>query len=160
MNVLLQKAIDSLHINDVYLRSSAVICADDFDAKYSSTLEGAAIQKMHVIKGSQVFSVEEDGQILRVFFLFGARWVEPTKEADDVKVISLIEAEFVAEYKMATDIDQESIDEFCNKNASYHVWPYWREYLSSLCERLRMPRLIMPIMQLPHHRHDGSDEKA
>ena len=59
--------------------------------------------------------------------------------------------EYVLEYSLKKDLPQECIDEFALKNSTIHVWPYWREYLSSICERLNLPKLMLPTMQLTHH---------
>lgn len=150
----LQKAIDGLKIEDVYLRGAFAHCSDDFDPKYAPDLAALTVQQMHAVKQSTLVEVEGEGRLLRVFMVLGTRWIEPLREAEDPKVLAVIEAEFVAEYRLQTELAQSCIDEFALKNASYHVWTYWREYLASQCERMRLPRLVLPAVQLPHHRHN------
>lgn len=72
-------------------------------------------------------------------------------EANSVK--ALIEAEFIAEYTMKQTLGKASLDEFSLKNVSYHVWPYWRELISSQCDRMHLPRAVLPTVQLAHNRH-------
>lgn len=151
----LQKAIDNLQIQDVYLRNTMASCVDDFDPKYSSNLANFTLQQMQLVRQSTVVEVEGDGRLLRVYMLLGTRWVEPLQDAEEPKVRAVIEAEFVAEYRITDALAQDCIDEFAKKNAGYHVWPYWREYLASQCERLRLPRLVLPAVQLPHYRHES-----
>lgn len=51
--------------------------------------------------------------------------VSPEDENDpDIK--AFVEADFIAEYQLTAELEQEAIDAFALKNASYHVWPYWR----------------------------------
>ncbi|MDD5035598.1 MAG: preprotein translocase subunit SecB [Methylococcaceae bacterium] len=156
----LQKAIDGLQIQDVYLRSALARCGEDFDPKYAPLLATAVVQQMHAVKQSTLAEVEGNGRLLRVLVALGTRWVEPSPDPEEPKVLAVIEAEFVAEYRLQGELPQNCIEEFALKNASYHVWPYWREYLASQCERMRLPRLIMPAVQLAHHRNGNVDPAA
>ena len=153
MSAHLQKAIDNLHIVDVYLRYQFCECSEGFDPKYAQNLEQLTVQQLHQVRHSEVVAVDHLGQILRVFIRLGARWIRPEVKDEELSVMALIEAEFIAEYKMSELIDQCSIDEFCLKNVSYHVWPYWRELLSNQCSRMHLPRLMLPAIQLAHNRH-------
>ncbi|RME36663.1 MAG: preprotein translocase subunit SecB, partial [Deltaproteobacteria bacterium] len=89
----LQKAIDNLHIRDVYLRSLHSDCEEGFDPKYAD-LSALLFQTRHFVKKSEVVGIDGDCRLLRVFIDLGARWVEE-KGADDVVVKAFIEAEFV-----------------------------------------------------------------
>ena len=143
----LQQAIESLHIADVYLKATRAQCVDDFDPKFVDAQAELQVQQMHVVRRSEVIQVEGDGQLLRVYILLGARWTMP-REGDEPEVKAFVEADFIAEYLMTAPLEQAAIDEFALKNASYHVWPYWREFLSSQCEGLRLPRVVLPTTQL------------
>lgn len=158
----LQSAIDSLQIEDVYLHSSQAACVNDFDPKYFSDFDSLAVQQMQIVRGNSLVEIEVGKQLLRVFVLLGTRWVQADEDhqvdADEPTVCAFIEAEFVAEYVLTSALEQASIDEFAQKNASYHVWPYWRELLASHCERMRLPRLTVPAIQLTHHRHKLNED--
>lgn len=143
----LQQAIDSLVINDVYLKSAQAECEDDFDPKSADSLEVLSVQQMHIVRKSEVIQVDGDGQLVRIYIRLGARWVSHQEEDEEPDIKALIEGEFIAEYLVTDSIEQEAIDEYALKNASYHVWPYWREFLSSQCERLRLPRVVLPTVQ-------------
>lgn len=149
MNELLQRAIDNLELIDIYLRRSISHSEPEFDAKYSDFSSLIIQNKHHVPKYE---TLEGDGEVLfRVFVDVGVRWVEKKEEkVDEVEPAFIIEARFVAEYLMKENIDEECLKEFAKKNASYHVWPYWRELLSSQCERMRLPRITMPAIQFAH----------
>lgn len=149
----LQKAIDNLGIQDVYVRDQVACCMGDFDPKYAADMDRLVVQQMHLVKKSNIAELDGDTSLLRVFVRLGARWVDPEEENEELSVRALIEAEFVAEYQMTDSLEQASIDEFCLKNTSYHVWPYWRELLSNQCTRMHLPRLILPTVQLAHNRH-------
>lgn len=141
----LQEAIDNLSLQDVYLKSSQAECIENFDPKRTEYTE-LLVQQMHNVRRSEVMQTNEEELILKVYVRMGARWVLPV-EGQDPEIKSFEEAEFIAEYAMAELLDTKAVDEFSLKNASYHVWPYWREFLSSQCERLRLPRLVLPVVQ-------------
>ncbi|KAA0875749.1 preprotein translocase subunit SecB [Nitrincola tapanii] len=157
----LQKAIDSLRLQDVYLRDSFAHCHDEFDPKYLGEQEALNVQQMHVVRQTVIADLEGNGKLVRVFVRFGVRWVNPIAERSmdeqgSPSVVANIEAEFIAEYALEQEISQTCIDDFATQNASLHVWPYWREFLASQCERMRLPRIVLPAWQLPHHRREES----
>lgn len=142
----LQKAIDTLVIQDVYVHDQIANCAEDFDPKYPSVaIEKLTFQQMQNIKHFNIAELDEKVLVLRVFMRFGARWVDLTKEKE-LSIKAIIEAEFIAEYQMIDELEDESIHEFCHKNVIYHVWPYWRELLSNQCIRMHLPRVILSTM--------------
>ena len=152
----LQIAIDNLRIHDVYLRGIVAQCAGDFDPKHFPDFESLIIQSKHHVKKSAVLESDETGDlVLQVFVDLGTRWTDE-KEDDGEAVKAFVEAEFVAEYIMSNMLEKSSIDEFCLKNASYHIWPYWRELLSSQCDRMHLPKIVLPTVQLANNQHGNS----
>lgn len=151
----LQKAIDNLQIQDVYLRDLVSRCEGDFDPKYDADLESLVIQTKHHVKQSMVVELDDQKNLLRVFVDLGARWVDEKSQDDPGSIKVSIEAEFVAEYAMKEMLEKVCIDEFSLRNVSYHVWPYWRELLSNQCDRMHLARAILPIVQLAHNRHSS-----
>ncbi len=149
----LQKAIDNLHIHDVYVRNLAARCIGDFEPKYDANIETLAVQFKYNVKQSVVGELDNKNKILRVVVDVGARWVDEkiADEASSVKAI--IEAEFIAEYLLKSDLKKACIDEFSLQNVAYHVWPYWLELLTSQCSRMHLPRVMLPTVQLAHNRH-------
>ncbi len=169
MTTPLQQAIQCLRIRDVLVRSSQSFIAEDFDPAYDSGVDGLAVQLKHVVTRSQVMEVEGEGQSLRLFRVFvelGARWIEApsagTKTPDqglEPPVKALVEAMMVAEYELTNDLEKEALDAFALKNASVHVWPYWREFLSSQCQRMGLPKAVVPTVQFAAN-HAGKLESC
>jgi len=155
----LQAAIDSLKILDVYVRDQVATCKNDFNPKYEADFDTLTVQHMHLVRQSTVLEVAEDTCLLLVFIRLGVRWVDLSEKNEELSVRAVIEAEFVAEYSMSQRLEQQSIDEFALNNASYHVWPYWRELLSSHCSRMQLPRLVMPTVQFAQNRHQPDRAK-
>jgi len=157
----LQSAIDTLSLQDIYVRDQIARFVGDFDPKYAENPERLRVQRMHVVRQAQVVELEDGNRLLRVFVCLGVRWIEwiePNEQDEDAAVQALIEAEFVAEYRMQTALDQRAIDAFSLRNASYHVWPYWRELLGNQCLRMHLPRLMLPMMQFADNRGDSAPE--
>ena len=146
----LQDAIDSLRIKDVYIDN---INANVFDrAQDLEKLEHNVQLKF----GLHSFEVKDDGEHKLVCFKFdaGVRWVadaEPSTEknevVDNIKMLAHIESDLVACYLMKKELSFDSLRAFGEKNSGVHVWPYWRELLSSSCDRMRLPKIMLPITQ-------------
>ncbi len=155
----LQKAIDCLTIRDVYLRKSNAALMDDFEPKYDADVENLAVQFKHVVTQSNVLELEdgscEKTRLFRVFVDLGTRWVAPEAgDAETPEVKAFIEGTMVAEYQVDGEPGQETLKKFALKNASYHIWPFWREYLSSQCLRMNLPKRVMPVKQFAVNQND------
>ncbi|WP_019935804.1 hypothetical protein [Oceanimonas smirnovii] len=144
----LQQAIEALAIEDVYLYSSQASCTDNFDPKYGNGVIELKVQHMRKLKEVQLLTLDDKRKILRVQLQLGTRLVKPV-EATPVEVMAFIEATFIAEYVLKGDLPEDCIQAFANKNVSYHIWPYWREFVSSQCEKMHLPRIVVPTIQVP-----------
>ena len=150
----LKKAIDSLSVLDVYMNSSKAYCAKDFDPKRFNVNQ-LKYQFKHMVTGSQTALFEEElkGQALfKVFIDVGCRFV-PQEDADKGKeeptVLAEIEATMVAEYLLSdVSLDEDSLKVFALENASFHIWPFWREYLTNMCNRMNLPKIAVPTFQV------------
>ena len=158
MSKELQEAIDNLSIRDVYLYSSYCKVDDNFEPKFE---DGNNIENefKHYVTQSQILEVEEDdgskSKLFRVFVELGARFIrqgevkeEQSSDDSTTDTLAIIEATFVSEYRVKKDISEESMKTFSLKNASYHIWPYWREYLMTQCNRMNLPKIAAPMIQL------------
>ena len=149
----MQKAKDSLKIQDIYLHKLVAECLDGFEPKYDPKLNAYKVQTMHFVEKSQLMQVDGE-KILKVSVSLGVRWIEPDTEKKSVtpaaekQVKAFIEADFIAEYKMTADLTKKEIDAFAMSHASYHIWPYWRELLTNQTSRMYLPRVVLPTLQL------------
>ncbi|AHF01835.1 Preprotein translocase subunit SecB [Thiomicrospira aerophila AL3] len=147
MTDALQKAKDALQITDVYVRDMTAHCYGDFEPKYYPNLETLDIASKHFVEKVDVVELDAK-KFMRVFINLGVRWVDPTANSEELGLKAQIEAVFVVEYFMAEELKKESIDAFALQNASYHVWPYWRELLMNQAARMHLPRVALPTIQL------------
>lgn len=161
---LLGKAIKSLAIQEVRLRESSIKMAENFEPR-APGYESLDVQYKSGPKKSYITHMKEkdsndDIAILNVLFNGAYRLVVPglapeisSNQEEMIKnTLVEVEATFTAEYLITSnEIEEDSaaIDEFCIYNAGYHVWPYWREYAQSTAERLRVPRIVLPMYKIP-----------
>jgi len=160
-----KRAIGALQITDVYLKSSSLHTKEQWDPKRAD-LSNLRYQFLHVIDKSEIIDVEErdgsagDTATAKSFFLvyitLGSRIVDESAPEAEIKnkqaqePLAQIEASFVAEYSISEDFDtadEEALKAFALSHASFHVWPYWREYLMSTCTRLNLPKIPLPVKQ-------------
>lgn len=158
---LLQTARNSLRIIDVALRDARAALADDFEPKYQDL--SSDVQLMQRTLRSQTMEVDNIGDSRRLFQVFvrlGVRWVngaETDEQQDESGVQAVIEATFVAEYEITASIEQPALDEFAMHNAPWHIWPYWREYVATQCNRLNLPKATLPMQCLSPQGQTASD---
>jgi hypothetical protein len=150
----LQKAIECLRISDLYVRNLESKCYEGFDPKHSD-MEGLVVQTKHMVTKSEIVQSDDEEKLFRVFVEVGIKWATEDEEKEITPHV-YIEAEFVAEYSVIDDLDDDCFNEFALRNASYHVWPYWRELLTSQCERMRLPRIMLPMTQIAQN-HSTAD---
>ena len=156
MSSALQTAIDALTIEDVSLRSMAGEMADGYDPKFDPDAEELGVQIKHAVSSFELLDVgsgEQPVELLRVFIDLGVRWVRPAagdaEEDPDTSAneVGAIKAVMVADYSMERNPGKDALEEFALQNASFHVWPYWREFVSNQCLRMNLPRLVLPTRQ-------------
>lgn len=161
MSQALKEAIKSLVIQDIYLRNSNTIVTDRFEPKYHEKQDSFGLQFKHLVEKAEVLELESDQgvkqNLLRVFLDVGFRLVDseiPSEEGAEEEFYVQMEAQYVAEYTMISELSKRAIDEFALENVSYHVWPFWREYISSQCTRINLPKIILPTKQLASNRQN------
>lgn len=153
----LQQAIDHLQIKDVFLAASSSEISSDFEPRYLESEEQIDVEHKHVVDRSTIVSFSNGDDTLnffRVYVELGARWVSTSEEDesgsgsdDKAHQLAKVEACFVAEYLMKNEIPKDALEEFALKNASYHIWPYWREFLMNHAMRMNLPKIALPIVQ-------------
>ena len=69
-----------------------------------------------------------------------------------------LESTYVAEYLSEKDPGQNALKAFALRNASYHVWPFWREFLASQCARMNLPKVSLPLQSFAANREKTEAE--
>ena len=159
-NVLLQEAISCLAIQDVYIRGHSLTIAPDYDPKFNPGTLGVQL-RAHVPSGHIITLRNNEvpeavsTRLLRIHVDTGLRLVSgadanQSPEAGDSTPPNTVRAEltaqFVAEYLITCpDLSDEARYVCVERNAAFHVWPYWRELIESVCARARLPLVILPM---------------
>ena len=162
----LDRAIESLAVLDVFVRETSAWLAKGFDPKRHTGTPG--VQVRHEA-GSRIDILDGDeGEQIAVFPVStGVRLTERDNasagdgESGSPRILAELTATFVAEYRITTSSppEHEALEEFAQMNVLYHVWPYWREYVQSMCGRLRLPEIMLPMFRLPEgHRRSTMSE--
>lgn len=87
---------------------------------------------------------------------------EPTVEGqapkEEVKVT--IEAMLKGVYEVMTDdFPAQEVTQAFIGNAKFHIWPYWREYVTHTISRMNLPTVTIPPYQI-HHPNEDKDDVA
>lgn len=158
----LQRAIASLKFVDIFINESTSKLADGFDPKFDVRSESLTFQTKNLVTASAVIEggSEDDSFLLfRVTSELGIRVFckdDDISEGDDPDVLAMIEATMHADYDISDRSiteDQQALDEFALNNVSYHVWPYWREYVTSQLMRMNMPKVVLPMFLRPSNQN-------
>lgn len=159
---LLEKAIKVLNIEGIFVRKASIRCKEDFIPPFygrvvnlSPQHRGATIGQFTILDAGSEDQLNGDRKI--VFnFSAGTRLVDKdaaagvgATELDDSAVFIEITADLCAHYDVPADLDiedyQAAFEEFGRHNVGYHVWPFWREYVQSSCNRMGIPPIPVPF---------------
>lgn len=175
MDKELQRAIEALSIEDVSIRTSAASLVDGYDPKFDPEIDSLRAELSHLVKGFEVVEVGQNGEaaalMLRVLVELGVRWrphgghsegdaEEPRENPDSQTHVAFVEALMVADYSVDPNPGQDALESFALQNASFHVWPYWREYLANQCRRMNLPPIMLPMRQFTRPTDNPPDDSS
>jgi hypothetical protein len=71
-------------------------------------------------------------------------------DPDPSEVWLEIECTLEAEYtfKLGLEPTQMQLESFHSANAIFNCWPFFREIVASICQRMHIPVLLMPLLRL------------
>lgn len=125
-----------LQFEDVFQRYIQASLLDDFDPKFSVTEQSLFTQLEHNVVQSWVLSLAKEHERLDIFRVqidVGMRFMSKGAKQER-KPVAQIEASYLVGYRVTDDTlleDKEALDEFALKSASYHLWPFWCEFVIS-----------------------------
>lgn len=156
----LQKAIDNLSIQMVYLHSTEAKIYNGFDpqipnqelvGQYNIETKSCFVKELQEETGVKhkflVYQTEARMRYLKGPISEELKECLENEELLNKLVAAEIVATFVSEYaiKCEEELPQDSILEFGRINVPHQVWPYWREYCHSTCARMSLPVSILPM---------------
>lgn len=159
----LQQAINCLKIRNVW-QHSASARLDDSLLEALAFPERFRLEYRHVLAQTLFGALQgqEHAQyIFRVKVDLGVRYLQSasrkkTKKkraakkksvSADSDVLAVIEASYIAEYDCEENPGEEALDTFAVNNASFHIWPFWREYTASQANRMNLPKPTLPLIR-------------
>lgn len=152
MSEALARAQKGLAFQDISMLASRCELGENADPKFNWP-ESLVVQLKHLVKQSSLLSVQQADEsvvLFRIDIDLGAR-VVADGESPETAWLAQIEADYRVDYLITDEAlksDQEALDEFALHNASFHLWPFWREYVVSQCNRMNLPKISIP-MRLP-----------
>jgi len=151
------RAVASFELEEIFLISTECWVARDYNPTapivdfvygHRSAVEDGALIQERIPVGTEApiyvlrYFVDADIRVLKPGMKFEEH--EPTDEQTLAVVKMKMGADYRCPKEMAEDI--EVVGAF-TRNVQYHVWPYIRESAHSFFLRLRIPRLVLPMMR-------------
>jgi len=174
MNVdAINRAVQSLAISDVYVRETVARIEPELEPTVGGIKLSARFKAGTT--GHRILNVGDESK-LRAMVAYDIKaevelfFDEPnvaleeqgrTPTVIDGKTLAArISVVFCAMYRVKGSApDNEALQEFGVNNALFHVWPYWREYLGSICNRLHIKPILLPMFRPPPMRQAESQNK-
>ncbi len=155
----LQKAVDNLAIQMIYLRSTDAHLCNDFDPLVPNQ---ELIGQFNIgIKSCHAKELKDEAGLYhrvlvyqteaRMRYLKGPISDELKNDLEEEQLEKLMAAEivatFVSEYGITCDeeLPQDAVLEFGRVNVPHQIWAYWREYCHATCARMSLPVSILPM---------------
>ena len=68
---------------------------------------------------------------------------------DNEKVVVNISGEYILTYdlKDKKGLTTDDIKTFCGMNSPYNIWPFWREFVQTMSNKMDIPVLVMPLLK-------------
>ncbi|WP_387691029.1 hypothetical protein [Photorhabdus sp. RM71S] len=159
MNAELINAQNKLHIVNVNIRESSFKLSEEAHSSFVlSELfnEDHKTQSYGDVSRIKIFLSEEDNRQCYIFeYSVGIRLlkVDPSSnegaESEDVTDVTVgIEAVFDATYLSEAKLTSDELKAFSENNVAFNVWPYWREYVQSACNRMGIPQINIPLYKI------------
>ena len=156
---VLQKAIDNLAIEMIYLHSTNAHICNGFDplmpdqeliGQYGISTKSCSVKELQEGTGVKhkflVYQTEARMRYLKGPIPDELKSLENEEQLNKLIAVE-IEAVFISEYaiKCNEELPQDAILEFGRVNVPHQVWSYWREYCHSTCARMSLPVSILPM---------------
>jgi hypothetical protein len=106
-------------------------------------------QQKQVVKAARGGILEEGRKVdlLQVRVELGIRVVRSKDGQPTESLVFLVEADFVVEYEVVSELQEEAIRAFAQFHAVHNVWPFWRQHVFDVVQRARLPSLDVPLFE-------------
>ena len=142
MTDALKEAQNCLAIHSVNLRESQVRVHLDIEPWAYDRSQAQAQSFRHVHRVQEV-EIQVEGEAdtaweYRFHYALGVRLMSRnTEEAEkepeaDIEIVAI----FLARYLCKRRLTEDEVSVFSKDNVGFHVWPYWREFVQTSCNRI------------------------
>lgn len=155
-SVAVEQQVPPFTLRSVYLYSSRVSVADDFDP----LIPGVNLIATHRIAGQKIivrhteYGLEGEkptkvrSAVFITSFAFRYRTKEQTEMPDTEKFLIEVSGDIAADYQLnrPDDPTPEQNNSWGASNVLLHTWPYWREFCHSTLLRMSLPATVLPML--------------
>lgn len=171
-HTLLRTAVDTLDIREILLANSHIHMENSVNPHDPFLNLRAEMSEGKQVICEQVVGKTPEGKdcrFVRFGFQFALRLLSPSlqKEGEAVagssspkeEVKVSIEALLKGVYEVKTnEFPSQDVTQAFIGNAKFHIWPYWREYVTHTISRMNLPTVTIPPYQIHHPSEDtGKD---
>lgn len=149
----IERAKAGLNFEDLFQLKTESWTVGNIDPKYDLNGDSLFIQLKHAVQQSSIHEIlieEKSQKLFRVLIELGVRFIRGDQaDPDKQTTIAQIEASYYVSYVVNNaDLlkDKMALDAFALHNASYHVWPFWREFAMSQSQRMNLPKVSIPMV--------------
>lgn len=142
---LIEQAISALKLRDIMLHGCSFKRPAPPPADTDS-IEARQQSKRRVKFVIGTAPAGEEGQpltLLQVYVELGVR--VSAMESEDPPVYFEIEADFLVEYEIKSELSPDAMKAFADINSVHNVWPFWRQHVFDVVSRGRLPHLEVPL---------------
>jgi hypothetical protein len=147
------------NLRAIYVRSSVMSIADSFDPTIGGqSLTGQFRSQLRSYGFREIPIPLPDGTQQKIrscefTMAFTFRYQTPqTDEKGEVemKTAASIEVNFVSSYERVSpgEPSKEELEGFGKTAALVHVWPYFREYCSTAMQKMNLPAILIPLLEV------------
>lgn len=143
-------------MGSIYIRGSHTELSDTF----SPTVPGQQlVGELRMVHGEApaINTRTDQGPVEIKTYTFGTRFefryrtagVQPA--VDSVEgICASIRADFAVEYALTGDAipEADQLKEWGEGTALNHIWPYWREFCHSSMQRMQLPIVLVPLLNV------------
>lgn len=141
---LIEQAIGALKLRDIMLYAGRFsrptpppAITGSFDARQLTK------RQVKYVIGEADPDGEKKLKLLQVYVDLGLRVMGLQEE--DAPVFFEIEADFMIEYEILSEISEPAIKAFADINSVHNVWPFWRQHVFDVVARGRLPQFDIPL---------------
>lgn len=74
---------------------------------------------------------------------------EPENNEELVRAKVMLQISYSLPEQVSDGISDEQLEAFAQLNGTFNAWPYWREYVHQVFQRMELPSIVLPLYRKP-----------